>query len=53
MRTEKEIRGQMNRALQELRIIEKSQGRGWKLGGGAWTRMKGYADALEWVLGEE
>lgn len=50
MRKEKEIREQMNRALEELRKIEKSQG---KLGAGGWTRMRGYADALEWVLKEE
>jgi len=50
MRTEKEIREQMKRALQELRIIEKRQG---KVGAGGWTRMKGYTDALEWVLKEE
>lgn len=48
MRSEKEVREQLENAFIELDKIKNS-----KLGKGKHSRTKGYAEALEWVLKEE
>ena len=47
MRTEVEIRKQLEAAKDHLKGISKVN----EPGRGVWRRMKGYHDALEWVLG--
>jgi len=49
MKTEKDIRKQLDLAVEDLRQI----GRNIPVGSGAWRMRKGYIDALRWVLEEE
>lgn len=48
MKTENKIKLQLEEAYENFKQINKVS-----LGSGGWHRMKGYIDALEWVLDQD